>query len=193
MTTADTLLDPMPNSELMGYSLDMGRPELADVMRRYSSDARGTLNSPLHAPAALIVTRKAGEEASLKGAFEHDGWFVKTCAGPGAGSCPVMRGERCPLRESVDAAVVFVDPRDVYGRLGAVPRLRCAADSSSPGVVALEGRFDPPTFADASATVGALGGPKGVLSAVSALLVSLTTTKSIRGKDTARRSNRGEP
>ena len=172
MTKAGSVLDPMPDMELVGHGLDLRRPELASPMKRYVSEPTRTQASLLAPPTALIVRRVPGEEAPLREAFENDGWFVKTCAGPGNGNCPIMRGERCPLRESVDAAVVYVDPQQLTGGLGSIPRLRCAADSASPGVVALEGRLGPPRYGRGTAAVGALGGPESILTAVSALLAA---------------------
>ena len=168
MTT--TLLDPMPDLELMGNTLDLGRPELAVLMNRYCPESPRAQASVLSPPSALIVTRRLGDEAPIREALENEAWFVTTCAGPGKGDCPVMRGERCPLRESVDAAVVFVDPKDLAGNLGALPRLRCAADSSSPGVAVMEGRLDPPTYAAGVAAVGLLRGPRGILAALKGVL-----------------------
>ena len=165
-----TVLDPMPDLELMGNVLDLGRPELAVLMHRYCSKPSQMQTSLLGPPSALIVTRRPGEEAPLREALENDAWFVKTCAGPGKGDCPVMRGERCPLRESVDTAVVFVDPKEPSGSLGMIPRLRCAADSSSPGIVALEGSLAPARFSGGTATVGSLRGPKAVLGVIATLL-----------------------
>ncbi len=173
MTITGSYLDPMPDMELRGHMLDLGCPEMAALMRRYISGPPRTQTSLLRPPTGLIVTRRAGDEAPLRKALENDGWFVKTCSGPGKGDCPVMRGERCRLRESVDAAVVYVDPKQLAGVLGSIPRLRCAADSASPGVVALEGRLDPPRYAKGMATVGALRGPASLLTTISALLTAV--------------------
>ncbi|MGI8708928.1 MAG: hypothetical protein ACR2LG_12130 [Actinomycetota bacterium] len=172
MTNAGGLLELMPDMELMGHRLDLGRPELAALTQRYLSEPARTQTALLSPPTALIVRRVAGEETLLKEAFEHDGWFVKTCAGPGKSDCPILRGERCPLRESVDTAVVYVDPQQLAGGLGSIPRVRCAADSASPGVIALEGRLDPPRYGRGAATVGAFRGPEAILTAVSALMTS---------------------
>ena len=168
--TTTTLLDPMPDVELMGNMLDLGRPELAVLMDRYSSHQPRMQTPLLSPPTALIVTRRPGEEAPLREALENDAWFVKTCAGPGKGDCPIMRGERCSLRESADAAVVFVDPGDSMGRISSLPRLRCTADSCSPGVVAVEGSLDSPRYSGSIATVGSLRGPQAILKAIAALL-----------------------
>lgn len=173
MTNAADFLGPGPDLESMGKTLYVSRPELAQVVDRYVTKAPAHQVSPVGASNALIVKCSGErEEVPFRKAFEEQGWFVKTCLGPGKADCPIMRGERCPLRESVDAAVVFVDPWAPHCRLGAIPRLRCAADSSSPGVVALEGRLDPPRYGSTTAMVGALAGPEAVLHAVSTLLGS---------------------
>ena len=169
MTNA-TPLDPMPDAELMGHVLDLGQAELAVLMNRYSHPRpQPFLLGP---PNALIVTRQEGEEIPIREALENEAWLVKSCTGPGKGECPIMRGERCPLRESVDAAIVFVDPKRLMGELGTLPRLRCAADSASPGVVAIEGSLEPTRYGEGTACVGALRGPDAVLDAISALLAS---------------------
>lgn len=169
--THSTLLDRMPDLELMGNVLDLGRPELGVLMHRYCPDIPRTPPALLSPPTALIVTRRQGDEAPLREALEGDGWFVKTCTGPGKGDCPVMRGQRCPLRESVDAAVVFVDPKGLTrGMSGTIPRLRCAAESASPGVVVLEDSLNAPRYLGRSATVGSLRGPNRVISTIAALL-----------------------
>ena len=118
--------------------------------------------------ALLVVTRRPREEVPLRKALENEAWSLKTCAGPGNGDCPVMRGERCTLRESVDAAVVFVEP--LHGGSGSIPRLRCAADSASPGVVAVEQSFESINYGIGIAAVGALRGPTAVIEAVTTLL-----------------------
>lgn len=167
-----TLLDPMPDVELVGHRLDLGRPELRELMNRYSGATPLANKTLLGPPAALIVANHPADATPVREALEDDGWSVKSCAGPGKGDCPVMRGERCSLRESVDAAVVFVGPNRLAGGLGATPRLRCAADSASPGVVAVEGSYEPTRYAKGTACVGALRGPDAVIEAISALLAS---------------------
>jgi hypothetical protein len=171
MTRVGEPMEPEPVIELEWHALDLGRPELKVLMNRHSGDEPARRQTSLFAPpAALIVTRKEGEEAVLREAIEAQGWFVKTCAGPGATNCPVMRGEPCALRQSVDAAVVYVDADGLCGGTGNIPRLRCAADSASPGVVAFERRFDPPQFTSTTATIGALRGPGAILAALRRLL-----------------------
>lgn len=164
------LLERIPNIELRGHILDLGRPELAALMDRYVSHENVSTPGLLDPPTALVVTRQSGEEAPLREALENDAWFVKTCAGPGKGDCPVMRGEHCTLRESVDAAVVFIDQKTLHGGSGSIPRLRCAADSASPGVVALEQSFEPIKYGKGIAAVGALRGPMAVIEAITTLL-----------------------
>lgn len=171
MTTTN-LLDPMPDMDMQGHTLDLGRPELQELMNRYTDSTPRAQTSIFGPPSALVVSRHPGDELPVREALENDGWFVKSCSGPGKGDCPVMRGERCPLRESVDAAVVFVDANRLAGGLGNIPRLGCAADSASPGVAVVEGSMEPTRFASGTACVGALRGPDAVLSAISALSAS---------------------
>ena len=175
MTRAGDLMEPVPGIELVGHALDLGRPELATLRNRYSGEGPSRSETSIFAPpTALIVTRRKGEEAPLREAIEAQGWFVKTCAGPGATRCPIMRGEPCPLRESVDAAVVYVDPDGLYGGTGMLPRLACAADSASPGVIALEDRLDDPQFGPATAAIGALRGPAAIIATLRQLLEKVT-------------------
>ena len=170
--TTTTLLDPMPDVELLGHPLDLARPELRELMNRYSRATPRATTTSSAPPAALIVSHQPADATPVHQTLEKDGWFVKSCAGPGKGDCPVLRGARCPLRESVDAAIVFVGPNRLAGRLGTIPRLRCAADSASPGVVVVEGSIGPTRYAKATACVGALRGPDAVIEAISALLAS---------------------
>ena len=85
-----------------------------------------------------------------------------------------MQGKRCPLRESVDAAVVYVDPDGLYGGTRMIPRLACAADSASPGVIALEDRLDDPQFGPGTAAIGALRGPAAIIATLRQLLEKVT-------------------
>ena len=123
----------------------------------------------LRRPRALIVSDPGGQDGLVRKSLERDGWHVATCTGPGEAICPIMRGQSCGLRQSVDAAVVFASPRERERYLTRMPRLRCAADPSSPGLVALEGRFDPPRYTERPATVGSLRGPDAVVAALTAL------------------------
>ena len=119
-------------------------------------------------PTAVIVTRWSGQEDPVKKELENEGWSVAVCDGPGKTLCALMRGEPCALRDKVDAAIVFMSPAE---GTASTPRIRCAADPSSPGVVAMEGRIDPPRFIGTTATVGAKRGPGEVVSTVCELLV----------------------
>lgn len=170
--TATKLLGPIPDAELLGHALDLGRPELEKVMERYCRATPRATTTLLGPPAALIVSNRSGDDTPVREALESSGWYVESCSGPGKGDCPIMRGERCALRESVDAAVVFVDPNRLAGELGSIPRLRCAADSASPGVVALVGSLEHARYGTGTACVGALQGPDAVLAAIAELVSS---------------------
>lgn len=117
--------------------------------------------------AAVIVTRWPGQEDPIKKELEHDGWSVEVCEGPGRRVCPPMQGGSCDLRQTSDAAVVFMSSKE---GTASAPRVRCAADSSSPAVVVLEGSIGAARFSGTTATVGALRGPGAVTAALSALL-----------------------
>lgn len=171
MTTTESDFDRTPTDEILVLEeIEIPGDEF------YVVDARSQI-PPRRPPTALIVTQFEGEEISLQQAFELDGWSVSTCSGPAAGSCPLMRGQKCELREAADIAVVYVDPMDLSGRLGVLPRLKCAASSSSPGVVALEARLSPPVYEGRVATVGGARGPAVILEATSALLESRTESR----------------
>jgi hypothetical protein len=123
--------------------------------------------APIPSPTAVIVTRRSGQEGPIKEKLENEGWSVEVCDGPGRKVCPLMTGESCELREEADAAVVFMSPAE---GTASTPRVRCAADPSSPGVVVLEGRLDAPRFIGTTATVGALRGPEAAVSTACELL-----------------------
>lgn len=166
--TAERALPPIPDLETTGCTLDLGRSELGDVMNRYSGRRpveRGSLLSP---PAALVVGDS--EPSPVKAALEEEGWTVSTCGGPSAvGSCPVMRGQPCALRQSVDVAVVYVG-RGTTGPSSSLPLLRCAADGETPAVVALEGKLDAPRYDGKRAAVGTLRGPVAIVGAIHEVL-----------------------
>ncbi|MGH2826185.1 MAG: hypothetical protein ACRDKF_04360 [Actinomycetota bacterium] len=139
MDKVDCSTDP----EVLGSPLDLNRPELGDVLERYVSRS------------ALIVGRGADDASDLKAALLEDGWRIRSCTGPAHTSCPLLEGRgSCAERECADVAVVYVDAnRSVAGSL---PLVRCAADPSSPAVVALEGQADEPVIDGDRALVGAL-------------------------------------
>ncbi|MFP5298356.1 MAG: hypothetical protein ACLGHL_05165 [Actinomycetota bacterium] len=103
-------------------------------------------------PAVLVMGRGSEGAEPVSGALRSAGYDVLTCGGPGRGICPLMLGERCPLRELVDAALVFVDGRVPQG---ALPKLTCAAQGPSPAVVALEGKFTSLRIQGRQAVIGA--------------------------------------
>jgi hypothetical protein len=160
-----TTLQAVPDPELGGPVLDLGRPELRSLMERYVSEPARRTPALLDPPTALVVGRSPGEDEPVRQALREEGWTVVTCEGPSVEGCPVMRGNACPLRASADAAVVYVSPG-----APSLPRLRCAADSASPAVVAVESSFDPPRYGTSTATVGALRGPQAVMKALHRLL-----------------------
>jgi len=136
-------LDCSTDPEILGSPLDLNRPELRGVLRRYVSRS------------ALIVGRSAVEASDLKAALLDGGWRISSCNGPAHANCPLLQGRAsCSERERADVAVVYVDAnRSVTGSL---PLVRCAADPSSPAVVALEGQADGPMIDGDRALVGAL-------------------------------------
>ena len=99
--TTTKLLDPMPDLELLGQPLDLGRPELKELMNRYSCATPRATTTLLGPPAALVVSNRSGDDAPVREALENDGWFVKLCSGPGNGDCPIMRGEMPPSYSSI--------------------------------------------------------------------------------------------
>lgn len=168
--TTHTILAPMPDPELVGSPFDLSRPEFGPLMERYVS-RRGRRHGHLLGPlaTALIVNRAGIDEEPLKESLEAEGWFVKSCPGPAKTQCAILRGEPCPVRESVDVAVVYVDQKAMWPGSGMLPRLRCASDSASPGVIALEGSFEAPRFGRGKATVGALRAPEVVIDLIDEL------------------------
>lgn len=161
-------LDSVP--DLIAPSLEMGRPELAPLMQRYSHRGEDPPVSLLGPPTALLVTRHDEEGTELKRMLEAGGWYVSVCKGPGLSRCPIMRGSRCKLRESVDATVVYLRDDSTESAAGMLPRLRCAADSASPSAVVLEDRADEARFGDRNATIGALKGSGSIVHVIHKLL-----------------------
>ena len=149
-------LDSSTDPEVLGSPLDLNRPELRGVLKRYVSRS------------ALIVGRSVDEAADLKTALVDDGWWITSCDGLVHVLCPLLRGrDSCPKRECADVAVVYVDAaRSVTGSL---PLVRCAADPSSPAVVALEGQTDEPMIDGDRALVGALRTARTIADTVAAI------------------------
>lgn len=130
--------------------LDLARPELRPILDRY-------------APRSALIVGRQSSSAELSDALTEAGWQVRACEGPGHNRCPLLEGNPCTLRESVDAAVVYIDGRATWPGSGLLPLLRCAADTASPAVVALEGRVDRPVVKDGHAVVGALRSPDTIM------------------------------
>lgn len=159
--------------ELLGNVLDLGRRELAPLMNRYLSEEvthhQSSIFSP---PVALIVEDRGVEESALRDEAESEGWAVKTCPGPARASCPLLRGRSCELRGSADAAIVFIDPRQMTPISGMLPRLRCASDEASPALLVLEGQVDGFRQSGTSATIGGVRGPRAIFKALKRVLMS---------------------
>lgn len=82
MKTASSLYRT-PDIELTGHALELGRPELKTLMNRYSLSTRSPQGTLLGPWSALIVSKHPGDEAPMREALEKEGWFVKSCPGPG--------------------------------------------------------------------------------------------------------------
>jgi hypothetical protein len=91
-----TPLDQMPDPEVLGDPLDLSRPELAPLMRRYSSVASEPPPSLLRQLTALIVGSSESDGRAVKVELENQGWSVMQCLGPG--KCEVPRPAREALR-----------------------------------------------------------------------------------------------
>lgn len=169
----ETELSVLQDIELLENVLDLGKPELAPLMNRYSSEQiphhQTSIFSP---PVALIVEDRGVEQTALRNEIESNGWLVKTCQGPGRARCPLLRGQNCELRESTDAAVVFIDSRQMTPMSGMLPRLRCASDQASPAILVLKGQVDGFHKSGTSATIGSIRGPRAIFKALKRLLRS---------------------
>lgn len=169
------ILESMPGPELIGHVLNLSLPELSDVMQRYATPEPAPPQSVVRGSVALVVERPGFSDQRLKDALASEGWTVSECSGPSGTLCPLMRGEPCKLRESADAAIVYVDRGTMSSHGSALPRLRCASHPASPGVVAVEGSIQSAAFADHTATVGGLRDPKTIIDTVARLLLSKIT------------------
>ena len=110
---------------------------------------------------ALLVGAGDQTEKRIEQVLEDWGWETVTCAGPSASRCPLMVGGRCELRESADSAVVFVDPSH-SSPSGILPKLRCAADHSSPYVLVLEGRLTQTEVRTGGKVIGSRRGEEAI-------------------------------
>lgn len=123
--------------------LDLGRPELKEVLHRYVS------------PSVLLVGRTRSGMEDLRAEMAAHGWYVRECEGPGRTRCPLLEGRRCHVRDSVDVAVVYVhDATSPQG--SSSPKVMCAAQGGRPAIVTVEGSLQPPRTKGRSGVVGAL-------------------------------------
>jgi len=132
---------PKMDPELAAPTLALSRPELAEIRRRYAR------------PEVLVVGPNRG--VPIEDGLMERGWQVTTCEGPGKKDCPLLRGRSCDLRTHADVAVVHIDPSKGRSDGGLLGRVRCAAEGSSPALIALDGRLDPGNVEGAAATIGA--------------------------------------
>lgn len=137
--------------ELFVQPLNLSRPELWRIRARYL---------PLN---ALIVGSPLGDKSGVAEVLAGEGWRISSCEGPGRVRCPLLRGKSaCPLRRTADVAVVYADARGLASGAAVLPQLRCAADPSSPGLIALEGRLDDPLIEGCRGVVGAFRSPQTI-------------------------------
>jgi len=149
MTKADSSLDP----EILGSPPDLNRPEPSGQLGWYSPRS------------ALIVGRSLEATVELRAALLEDGWQINSCKGPAGTTCPLLMGKGpCTERERADVAVVFLDA--AHSVAGSLPLVRCAADPSSPAVVALEGQAEALVIDGDRALVGALRSARTIVDAV---------------------------
>ena len=167
--TPETILDHMPDPETIGVPLDLSRSELRPLLRRYHPRPGPQATKLTPPKTALIVDGTATDPRPLAKALGREGWTVTSCHGPGHVSCPLMRGSDCDLRRTADVAIVYVNPDGMWPASGTLPRIRCAADSSSPAIMALDGRLSEPAFAGNHATIGAERDPRDVIDVVEVL------------------------
>ena len=153
-------------TEIREPVLDLARPELFGVLSRYVHPA--SVKSPISVSGtALIVGAEEQTETLLGLALADRGWDITTCDGPSASRCPMMFGGECTLRNDADAAVVFVDT-SIGSQAGVLPKLRCAADHSSPYVLVLEGRLDGAQKRIGGTVIGSQRGATAIAEAVEA-------------------------
>lgn len=124
----------------------------------------------------VIVGRQPEQCEPLSRALANHGWTVLTCAGPATSGCPLLSGDDCTLRDAAAAAVTYMDARKAP--TANIPLVRCAAASSAPSVVVLEGQVDPPRLDGSFAIVGALRGPEAISSALHDLLQAVPESPS---------------
>lgn len=119
---------PSLDPEMSAPTLTLTRSEMRGVLRRYA---------PLQ---VLIVGPDRG--VALDTELAERGFRVETCRGPGRNDCPLLRGQDCTLRSDADVAVVHLDPSRGPSDGATLARVRCAVETSTPALIALDGRFD---------------------------------------------------
>lgn len=170
MSTTNTLEDGLRDPELMAPTLDLSRPELAEVMARYVHEIPASVDTESPKRSVLLVRNGMTSATETEEAFQHAGFTVETCDGPSCGHCPLLSHESCELRESVDVAVVFIDLDAHNPHASSLLRARCAADASSPGVVAVDGSIETQRSAGRNAVIGARRGPEAIVRTALSLL-----------------------
>lgn len=128
-------------------------------------DKDGGCMTPEH---VVIVGRRPEYCEPLSRALAADGWEVRTCAGPARARCPLLSGDDCTLRDSAAAAIVYLNAR----RKTSIPLVRCAAASSAPSVVVLEGQVDAPRLEGGFAIVGSLRSPEVIAATMGGLFTN---------------------
>lgn len=176
MQTATLYTDP----ELSEVPLDMGRPELATLMKRYVPSAAPQAATTTEPREVLVVRGASGDESAVIEALGTAGWEVSTCSGPATGSCPLMHGKDCTLRKTADVALVYLDATGMWPGSGTLPRIRCAADPASPAVVALEGSHRPAAYGSGRATIGAKKSPVETIATINTLCATEKNRRGIR-------------
>lgn len=86
---------------------------------------------------ALIVGRNAPDD--MTPLLHRRGWDVRHCEGPEHVECPLLGGERCPIRDRSDAALIYVDATHVWDENAALAVVRCARHDAAPAVALIAG------------------------------------------------------
>ena len=141
----------------MAFRTGAGRP--CPIPRRHSTLTVEVMQMERKFEA-LVVGADEQIEARFEEVLDDWGWQMSSCPGPAKTRCPLMNGGHCALRDSADAAIVFIDPSS--GPAGALPKVRCAADHTSPYVLALEGRYGEAEEREGGSVIGAGRGIEAV-------------------------------
>ena len=101
-------------------------------------------------PRALVVGGSVSQREGIGAELRKRGWDAANCSGAARNRCPLLEGKTCEGRETTDVAVVFTDSANPVGALA------CASHHSSPAVLVLQKRMDPPRWTGERAVVGSL-------------------------------------